>query len=223
MIDRSIVVEWPECGKLYDAPVTAMHCVVPVPLDLVHPAEIDAIANAGSKRRSDFVAGRACAHACLAALHIPDLPISVGELGMPVWPEGVIGSISHADGICAAVALLSGAGHAVGLDIEVDRAVTAEMEAIIFTEAESAILCSLPTLERSRTATILFSAKEAFYKAQFPLSRSFLDYRDVSATIADGKFEATLRRDVARVGSRGDGFSGRYAISGGHVLTGILL
>jgi 4'-phosphopantetheinyl transferase EntD len=67
---------------------------------------------------------------------------------------------------------------------------------------------------------ILFCAKEAVYKAWFPLTRRWLDFADVSTTVhLDGTFRARLRVRGPRVaGVDLDGFSGRWVVGRGLVL-----
>ena len=72
----------------------------PVPL---HPQEEELVAQAAPKRRRDFALGRACARAALSDLGQPDAVIGQGENGAPLWPAGVVGSITHTKGYAAAL------------------------------------------------------------------------------------------------------------------------
>jgi 4'-phosphopantetheinyl transferase EntD len=221
--DPQLAEECAEIRKLFDLPVVAMRCIAKVPIEEVYASELVTIANAGRKRRDEFLAGRACAHACLEALGVDKQPIVAGEIGMPVWPEGILGSISHSEAYCAAVALRTGSARGIGLDIERDRAVTQTMEPVIFGDTETAQLSRLAPDERRRIATIAFSAKEAFYKAQFPRSRAFLEYRDARVEVGEGRFDIFLLRDIDRIGSCGDRLHGRYALADGYVLAGTII
>ena len=60
--------------------------------------------------------------------------------------------------------------------------------------------------------TMVFCAKEAFYKTQFPISRTFLDFLDVSVEITEDEFSVMLERPVTRLGDTGDRYNGRYAL-----------
>src|SRR5215469_16812348 len=70
----------------------------------LRPAEAAIVARAVEKRRAEFATGRACAHAALDAWGAPDAPLLPGPDRAPLWPDGFVGSISHARGACAAVA-----------------------------------------------------------------------------------------------------------------------
>ena len=67
----------------------------------------------------------------------------------------------------------------VGLDVEQDEELRPELERMICTPPERAWLDSQPSARRGQLGKLFFSAKEAFYKAQYPLTRAYLDFRDV--------------------------------------------
>ena len=109
------------------------------------------------------------------------------------------------------------------MDIEERARVGHDLEPLILRDSERRMLDTQGPADRQERLTVLFSAKEAFYKAQFPLSGEFLDFHDVSVAIGDGGFSLRLERPVASLGQTGTQFSGRYAFSDRHVLTGIIL
>jgi 4'-phosphopantetheinyl transferase EntD len=61
----------------------------------LYPEEEAAVGNAVEKRRREFVTARACAREALAQLGLPAQPIPAGPRGEPVWPQGVVCSITH--------------------------------------------------------------------------------------------------------------------------------
>ena len=58
-------------------------------------AEARAVARAVPARRAEFAAGRRAAHRAMERLGVPAAPVAMGSDRAPVWPPGVIGSISH--------------------------------------------------------------------------------------------------------------------------------
>ena len=148
----------------------------------LHPDEAAWIGHASGKRRREFAAGRICARAALLELGVAaDQPLGSGQDRAPLWPDGVIGSISHTADYCIAVlARADGSGDGIGIDAERYGRVGDHLHRTIFTTAERAWLGRLPGPERAETATTLFSGKEAFYKAQHPLTRSWVGFKDVS-------------------------------------------
>ena len=69
----------------------------------------------------------------------------------------------------------------------------------------------------------MFSAKEAFYKAQFPIGRVFVDYLDVVVEPSERGFAVTTCIDIEGLGRSGTRFDGRWFAADGHVVTAIAL
>jgi 4'-phosphopantetheinyl transferase EntD len=177
----------PDIAALFDhGGVVAHELVGPGDESLLHPDEARRISRATERRRQEFAAGRMCARAGLEALGLAtDRPLGMAEDRSPIWAEDVTGSISHTAGYCVAVVAPSPtpASATVGLGIDAEQLgrVTENLHRIVFTPDERAWLSELPTAERADDATTLFSAKEAFYKAQHPLTRSWVGFQDVTA------------------------------------------
>src|SRR5713226_6813352 len=74
------------------------------------------------KRRREFATGRCLARRALEYLGFPPLPILPGPHREPRWPEGVVGSITHCLGYCAAVVAPAHMVAAIGIDAEVHAA-----------------------------------------------------------------------------------------------------
>src|SRR6202521_5619706 len=144
------------------------------------PGEKQYHRGAVQKRAEEFAAGRACAHGLLAEFGIVYFPVKVAADRQPLWPEGLVGSITHTSGFCAAVVARKQSLSAVGIDSEVAGSVKAELWRGICTPSEIAWLRSLPAGERSAAATLIFSAKEAFYKCQYPLVGERLNLNDAT-------------------------------------------
>lgn len=179
------------------------------------PEEEALIARASAKRRRDFTAGRECAREALAALGAAKVPILRGYRGAPLWPPGIVGSITHCSGYCAAAAARASDLAVIGLDAEPHAALLGGVLEMISLPAERARLRGLaaasPQIAWDR---LLFCAKEAVYKAWFPLTGRWLGFSDADITVnaADGTFHARLL--VAAPGGAGprlnDGFTGRW-------------
>jgi enterobactin synthetase component D len=119
-------------------------------------------------RQAEYLAGRLAAIDALRehGVTLRDLPM--GPLRLPIWPIGYTGSISHASGIAAAIALAAVGIRGVGLDVE-HLATPQAQEAIratVVDAKECAVLSSLASATSwSFALTTAFSAKESFYKA----------------------------------------------------------
>lgn len=168
-----------ELAALFPPGVSAAELTVPVPRTLLTAAELQFIAHCADKRIADFSAGRACAHRALCELGILEFSVLAGERREPIWPASVIGSITHTHGYAAAVVGRQRDLKSVGLDCEVIDSVDEELWSRICTTAEIDRLAQLPPAERGRQAALIFAAKEAFYKCQFPLTREWVGFEDV--------------------------------------------
>jgi len=146
---------------------------------LLLPEEAQTLSRAVIKRVQEFSAGRLCARVLLAEFGIHDFPIKAADDRQPLWPETLVGSITHTTGLCAAVVAQRTLLRAVGLDTEVAESVKAELWPFICTPTEIEWLGSLPKGQQAMAATLVFSAKEAFYKCQFPLVGERLGFHDV--------------------------------------------
>jgi 4'-phosphopantetheinyl transferase EntD len=140
-------------------------------------AELPAIARAVPKRRQEFSAGRRAARAAMAELDLPPAPIPMGAQREPLWPQGIVGSIAHCDTLC--IAAISRKNQSIGLDIEPATPLPADLEDIICTPPERAWLDTLPPQTRGLRAKQIFSAKEAVYKAQYPLTGKVIGFDEV--------------------------------------------
>ncbi len=150
------------------------------PSDLLE-AERVAIEMASAGRRSQFAAGRLCARAALRTLAFGDEPLLIRTDRRPAWPEGAEGSISHTVGFgVAAVARTETlGGRGIGIDVEKTGRVHPKLFPKLFTSREIDLLGELSPSERALRATMVFGAKEAFYKAQFHRSRAWVGFGDI--------------------------------------------
>jgi 4'-phosphopantetheinyl transferase EntD len=177
-------------------------------------------------RRREFTAGRNCARRALTELGHPAVPIPVGAHREPLWPAGIVGSITHCEGYCAAAVARSDAVAAVGIDAELNQPLKPGIEGLICMEAEKRWLKTLPSIESIHWSTLLFSAKESLIKAWFSLSGQRLDAQQTTIDIApqDGFF--TARLDVS-VPHKYDYLSaqikGRFKEAGRYLLTTIVI
>ena len=160
--------------------------------------ESDQIANAVDKRRREFAAGRRAARMALVTMGHPSVHLPIGENRAPIWPDGVVGSISHSDTICIAVTAPSRQIAAIGVDVEDDRLLSPELEPLICTPTEREWLARHPKHHRRRMGMLVFSAKEAAFKCQFALSHRMLGFDALEIHLSDdiGHFEARFTQEA---------------------------
>lgn len=218
-----------------------MRVVLPDSADLVYaemyddpshlaalPAEEPLIARAVTKRRNEFITVRHCARAAMAQLGVPPSPILKGEKGEPHWPDGVVGSLTHCEGYRGAVVGRSIAVRSVGIDAEPHGVLPKGVLDAISLPVERTEISALPgELHWDR---ILFCAKEATYKAWFPLTQRWLGFEDAHITFTvgsdgtTGDFVSRILIDPAALsGPPLIELAGRWSVAGGLALTAIVL
>jgi 4'-phosphopantetheinyl transferase EntD len=190
------------------------------------PEEEALIARATEKRRQEFTSGRECAREALAALGMGKAPILRGYRGAPQWPQGIVGSITHCAGYCAAAVARTGDLAAIGLDAEPNAALPGGVLEMVSQPAERARLRDLAAAQPEISwDCLLFCAKEAVYKAWFPLTGKWLGFADADVTIntTDSTFSARLLVPAPDLdGPQLDGgFTGRWLSRDNLILTAI--
>jgi 4'-phosphopantetheinyl transferase EntD len=211
-------------ASLFRQPVAAFELRGPLDAErALLPQELACVLRAAPKRRSEFAGGRACAHAALAQLSMADVPLLVGADREPLWPTGATGSITHTSGFCAAVLASKEHVESLGIDAEIRTAVRRELWRQVITSEERAWLESLPTSRAADMASVLFGAKESFFKCQYPLTRQWLGFADVSVSIEGATFSVSPRKPVQLASRFAPPWDGRFAIAEDLVLTAVAL
>ena len=135
------------------------------------------VSQAVDVRKSEFGDARWCAHQALKELnYMGDEPILRGERGMPLWPEGYTGSMTHTEGLRAAVAAPATHVRSMGLDAEPAEPLPEHVLTMIARPGEMPQLAQLQAAGISCPDRLLFCAKEATYKTWFPMTRRWLDF-----------------------------------------------
>ncbi|MFP8833727.1 4'-phosphopantetheinyl transferase family protein [Hydrogenophaga sp. XSHU_21] len=146
------------------------------------PEEREAVQKAIPRRQREFAAGRQAAREAMGRIGFPPQAIPSAIDRSPIWPVGVVGSIAHNNHVCVAILGRRSEVHAIGIDIEDDRPLEADLWPTICTEQELATLGLLPPSDRGHWVTRAFCAKEAYYKWQYPQTGRILDFCDVQLT-----------------------------------------
>ncbi len=192
-----------------------------------HPREESLISRAVEKRRREFIGARHCARIAMGKLGVEPAAVMRGERGAPLWPKGIVGSLTHCEGYRGAALGYSMQVRSVGIDAEphgplpdgVLDAVSLEVERTWLAGAGNAI----------HWDRLLFCAKEATYKAWFPLTQRWLGFEDAHITfVADpagttGKFHSDLLISGETIdgGAPLASFDGRWMQSDGLLITAI--
>ena len=176
-----------------------------------HPEEEVMVAGSAPIRRRAFVAGRTAARQALASCGASPAAILAIPGGAPIWPAGWTGSIAHSRTYAGAAVARRAEFAALGVDIEAVDRFRPALEGQILTSDERLALLALPHQQRQVRLAAAFCAKEAFYKAQNPLTGRRLGFHDVEVTvdIASGTLEVRL------VGASTTCCEGLFRVEGG--------
>jgi 4'-phosphopantetheinyl transferase EntD len=192
------------------------------------PEEEPLIAKSVAKRRNEFITVRYCARQALGEIGVPPVPILKGEKGEPCWPDGVVGSLTHCDGYRGAAVGRRESMRSVGIDAEPHGVLPHGVLDAISLPVERTEISALPAgLHWDR---ILFCAKEATYKAWYPVTRRWLGFEDAHIVFdvdeggAAGGFESSILIDPAALsGPPLTTMRGRWSVRDGLALTAIVL
>lgn len=192
------------------------------------PDEEPLIARSVAKRRNEFVTVRHCARLALGELGVPPAPILKGDKGEPCWPHGVVGSLTHCEGFRAAVVGRASEVRSVGIDAEPHGVLPDGVLDTVSLAEERRALTAMP--DELHWDRILFCAKEATYKAWYPLTRRWLGFEDahivfdVDADGRSGDFVSRILIDPTAVsGEPLTELRGRWSVRDGLALTAIVL
>ncbi|UWR05132.1 4'-phosphopantetheinyl transferase superfamily protein (plasmid) [Ruegeria conchae] len=141
--------------------------------------EIPAMKRAVETRRLEFAAGRSAARQAMRKLNLNPVAIPMADDRSPVWPDGVIGSITHCNDICIAIVAHKGSEHGIGIDIEPYGPLDPDLEAVICTPSEREWLDTQNAERRRHLAKQIFCVKESIYKAIHPLIGQMIEFQDV--------------------------------------------
>lgn len=194
------------------------------------PEETEAVARAVDKRRREFTTARACARQALERLGIGPVPVPRGTDGAPQWPAGVVGSITHCAGYRACAVARSRDVASVGIDAEPNEATPKGVLGAVSDAGEREHLAGLPAARGSGREIhwdrLLFSAKEAVYKAWYPLTGRWLGFEDARICMdpEKGTFTADLRVPGPIIeGTRKSTFNGRWIMRDGLLVTAVCI
>ncbi|MNZ17197.1 4'-phosphopantetheinyl transferase Npt [compost metagenome] len=190
-------------------------CAIPAPANIQRSV---------AKRQAEFLAGRLCARAALLDLTgRPDVP-ALGEDRAPVWPAGVVGSISHSHGLASALVANGRQWRGLGLDLEepltADRALRLAEE--ILTEAELQRLQDLSPEQQAERITLTFSIKESLFKALYPLVGKRFYFHDaelLDSDAASGRARLQLLIGLSTEWTEGKELDGCYCHFQGRLLS----
>jgi len=184
-------------AELLPAGVASAECFDDPPGVVLFDEERAVVARAVDKRRREFATVRHCARRALATLGHPSVPLLPGRRGAPLWPDGIVGSMTHCDGYRAAAVARADDVRAVGIDAEPDGPLPDGVLDMIALPDETTHLADLGHRGHAgpeHWERLLFSCKETVFKVWFPLTQRELDFHEASIRLDPG--DATFTADL---------------------------
>ncbi|MBY5768552.1 4'-phosphopantetheinyl transferase superfamily protein [Rhizobium leguminosarum] len=196
--------------------------------DPLWPGEADHVSAAVAVRKREYVAARSAARRAMSELQLPLGSIGRTNTGAPIWPAGVIGSLSHGAGDAIAVVGSRSNVLTVGIDLEAAIPLPAEIASSVVMPEDQDAAANLSLHHPKCWQMVIFSAKEAFYKAFHQCTADLIDFDAVFLQFNldeagySGDFHCVARDD--RLNSRGllQRLSGRWLVHSGRIYTAIL-
>jgi 4'-phosphopantetheinyl transferase EntD len=183
------------------------------------------VADAVARRRLEFAIGRDCARRAMAALGHARTTLPRAQDRQPIWPDDLVGSITHTDGRAAAAVARRDQGFvAIGIDLEPAHALPSDLWASVCTPRDQAKLAVIRGMTPGLAARLVFCMKEASFKCQYPLSGAMLEFADlvIDIDVETGTFAATYQRAAPPFAIH-DRLVGRFAISAGHIASAVVV
>jgi enterobactin synthetase component D len=188
-----------------------------------------ALPGAVPARQREFAAGRACAALALRRLGAPEglPPVGLARGGGPLWPAGIVGSITHAGGWAWAAVARAGDAATLGIDLEpvLADARARRLSSEIATAGELAGVRCATGLPLPHAVTLVFSAKESLFKALHPLTGRSAHHYDARVGRVDvnaGRFRVRLATSWSADWPAGAELEGGFRFRGGCVETALM-
>ncbi|MFJ4852633.1 4'-phosphopantetheinyl transferase [Streptomyces sp. NPDC088730] len=193
--------------------------------DTLFPEETAQVARSTPARRAEFASVRACARQAMARLGLAPVPILRGPRGAPLWPAGLVGSMTHCHGYRGAALARAREFRSLGIDAEPHvQLPSAIRQAVVSAAEERWMAVQRPTVA-IHWDRLLFSAKESVFKAWYPLTLLELDFNQAEITFRRAEHDATEGTFTAQLLCRAPGipetFEGRWLVAEGIVATAV--
>ncbi|MEM9492807.1 MAG: 4'-phosphopantetheinyl transferase superfamily protein [Myxococcota bacterium] len=211
----------PRLASLFDSNVVAVEAAPKIVDSELFDEELAHVKRSVAKRKAEFGTSRVLARRALGQIGVEAGALMPSKDRTPSWPKGVVGSITHTDDFCAVVVADSESVRSIGIDAEADTPLKPELVEMVCTPGEKRWLDAQDENRRGLLAKLIFSAKEAFYKCQYPLTKTFLDFLDVELTfdLETETFTARMLKQVNSWCASNENATGRFKIEDGLIVT----
>ncbi|WP_341661545.1 4'-phosphopantetheinyl transferase superfamily protein [Vibrio sp.] len=151
--------------------------------------QVDFPANLGKavdKRCAEYLAGRIVARKAIERINGTTPQIGTHKDRSPIWPQGLIGSITHSDGVVIAAVAEQKHHRLLGIDFEhwMSAQLADELCDQLLDQSEKQLLLQ-SDLAFERGVTLIFSLKESLYKALYPHVNTFFGFDEARVRSID--------------------------------------
>ncbi len=210
-------------GKIFPPEIITVESDIENIEETLYFPEAVLVEKACKERKKQFTAGRLAVRKALAQLDVVSFPLLNADSGLPIWPDKIVGSIAHSKKYCGVAVARKEAIKSIGLDIELAGRIKKETWPLIFTAGEIKFLELLASEEeRLLISSLIFSAKECFYKFQYPLTGLWLDFKDIEVNLNLERHRFSIHNwgELNAFFRHPNNFSGNFIFEQGYVITG---
>lgn len=155
--------------------------------------EAACVEHAVPTRRREFTAGRNCAREAVRRLGLEPGPILVGSMRQPLFQPGITGSITHTSDYCAAAVSREETVSSLGIDAEINEPLAADVEELTCNTDDLILARQLRDPLFENWTTLMFSAKESFYKTFFKLRPAYIDFLEATVFVEPARAEFVIK------------------------------
>ncbi|EHC0798163.1 4'-phosphopantetheinyl transferase superfamily protein [Salmonella enterica] len=173
------------------------------------------------KRKAEFLAGRYCCSRLLKMAGARSTHVG-SQKGVPIWPLGWYGSISHTDRYVIVVLANETLALMPGVDIEKHDSKILLSVVEMFSSPNELIILRASTLDYTWALLLLFSAKESLFKSLWPETAVGVDFHFanlISIDVVQRTFTLVLSSSLSSKLYAGKNITGRYVFFDDHVIT----
>ncbi len=142
----------------------------------------EGIARSVKIRQAEYFYGRFAAKLALSKYGQENFRVRSGRMREPIWPKSLIGSISHTSKYACALVLQESIFMGIGIDIEKRVSLDSfdSLKHIVIDDLELEYLDNISSqFSIEELVTLIFSAKESFFKATSHVVGKYFDFSAV--------------------------------------------
>lgn len=183
----------------------------------LYQSELELVKDAIDKRMLEFSTGRDCAHQALHQLGYETCPVLKGHQREPIWPEQIVGSISHCRDLAGAVAADRKHVRSVGFDIENRKPLNPNIARHICTPEEKDWLLLQAPDQQNLALLLIFSLKEAVFKCVYQATGHSLRFQQCRVKPVSELGDANIYIDVQNIKLTHETLRAHFHVSTSHV------